>query len=430
MPSWVDQIVKQHEKYESPLAFWRWAAIAAISATVKDNIWIDRGIYKLYPNIYVMFHAESGLKKGPPVSMANQLVKAVNNTRIISGRSSIQGILKELGTAYTAPGTPAPIMKSVAFICSSELSSSIVDDPVATKILTDLYDRQYRIGEWKSLLKMEMFELKDPTVTMLTASNEAMSEDFLTNSAVKGGYVARTFFIYESKRNRINSLQLPPKTTINYQTDADYLKELAKLSGGFKPTASWEQSDEFKYEFKDPYTKEVGYYNEAGIIYEQWYHSFVNQIDEYEIKDPTGTLNRFGDSVYKIALLLSLAERPQLEIIPEAMNDAIVICEKLIGNVRQATASKTGTTTDESDVKRKWTIIQELMNTPEHVISRTDFMKKYWAHGNWEQWDQCLISLEHTGMLNIESNGNQVYIKMPETQYLELKEFYEGRNKK
>jgi hypothetical protein len=98
--NWIDQIVHQHEEFESPLSFWRWAAIAAISATVKDSIWLDRGIYKLYPNIFVMFHAESGLKKGPPVSMASRLVSTVNNTRIISGRSSIQGILKELGTAY------------------------------------------------------------------------------------------------------------------------------------------------------------------------------------------------------------------------------------------------------------------------------------------------------------------------------------------
>ena len=424
MSSWIDQIVKQHERFESPLAFWRWAAIASISATVKDNIWIDRGIYKLYPNIYVMFHAESGLKKGPPVSMANHLVKAVNNTKIISGRSSIQGILKELGTAYTTPGKP-PLMKSVAFICSSELSSSIVEDPVATKILTDLYDRQYRIGEWKSLLKMETFELRDPTVTMLTATNEAMSDDFLTNAAVRGGYVARTFIIYENKRNRVNSLQLPPKNPINYEQDANYLKELAKLSGSFKPTASWEESDEFKYKFVDPYTSETGYYNETGIIYEEWYHKFVKDIDEQQIRDPTGTLNRFGDSVYKVALLLSIAERPILELLPESMYEAISICEKLVGNVRQATANKTGG--DETNAQRKLTLIRELMKREGHAITRVQLNKKYWYAGNLEEWDNCALSLEGAGILKIESVANQIIYRMPETQYQELKEFYEGR---
>src|SRR5688572_29014359 len=124
-----------------------------------------------------MLHAESGLKKGPPVSMAGRLVSTINNTKVIQGRSSIQGILEELGTAQTVPGGKIT-SQSTAFICSSELSSSIVDDPVAAKILTDLYDRQYRFGDWASLLKMENFKLNNPTITMLTATNEAMSEDF------------------------------------------------------------------------------------------------------------------------------------------------------------------------------------------------------------------------------------------------------------
>jgi hypothetical protein len=213
--NWLNLISEQHAELESPKSFWYWSAIAAISAVVKDQVWMDRQIYSLYPNIYVMLHAESGLKKGPPISMARQLVKPVNNTRIISGRSSIQGILKELGTAYTLPGGKVQ-SKSVAFICSSELSSSIVDDKVATKILTDLYDRQYNVGEWRSLLKMETFNLKDPTITMLTATNEAMSEDFFTRSAIQGGYFARTFIVYEKESAISNSLIYPLVNPPNY----------------------------------------------------------------------------------------------------------------------------------------------------------------------------------------------------------------------
>src|SRR5690348_8103276 len=120
--NWLDEIVAQHAELESPQSFWRWSALAALSAVVKDRIWMDRQIYKLYPNIYVMLHAESGMKKGPPISMAKQLVSPLKVTKIISGRSSIQGILKELGTAHTQPGGKVQTA-SVAFICSSELSS-------------------------------------------------------------------------------------------------------------------------------------------------------------------------------------------------------------------------------------------------------------------------------------------------------------------
>src|SRR5262245_31411819 len=234
--TWLDQLLNQHNELESPTSFWLWGGLASISAVVKDNVWLDRQIYNLYPNIYVMLHAESGLKKGPAIAAAKQLVRGVGGTRIISGRSSIQGILKELGTAQTQPGGKV-ISKSTAFICSSELTSSLVEDKVATDILTDLYDRQYNIGEWRSLLKMESFNLKDPTITMLTATNEAHSTDFFGRKDIHGGYFARTFIIAEHKRNRTNSLLIPLINPPKYADLTNYLKDIAKLTGPFQPLA-------------------------------------------------------------------------------------------------------------------------------------------------------------------------------------------------
>ena len=196
--SWLDDLVNQHKELESPTPFWYWAGLCTISAVVKDNLYLDRFAYKLYPNIYVMLHADSGLKKGPPVGLAKRLVKAVNNTKIISGRSSIQGILKELGTAETQPGGKI-LHKSVGFIVASEFSSSLVSDPAAMTILTDLYDRQYNEGEYKSLLKMDTFSLKDPTISLLVATNEAHFEDFIAAKDMKGGFIGRMFIIAEDK---------------------------------------------------------------------------------------------------------------------------------------------------------------------------------------------------------------------------------------
>src|SRR5437773_9702104 len=103
--SWLTELLHSTEELESPQPFWMWSGLATIAAVVKDNVFLNRGkAYKLYPSIYVMLLARSGLRKGPPINLAKRLVKGVDNTRIISGRSSIQAILKEMGTAYTLPG--------------------------------------------------------------------------------------------------------------------------------------------------------------------------------------------------------------------------------------------------------------------------------------------------------------------------------------
>lgn len=426
--NWVEDVVEQHKEFESPLSFWRWAAIAAMSAVLKDNVWMDRGsLYNLYPNIYVMFHASSGLKKGPPVAMASRIAKEAG-AKVIKGRSSIQAILKEMGTnnSYTIPGGKVVREKSTAFICSSELTSSIVEDKVATDILVDLYDRQYNVDIWRSLLKMETFDLRDPTISMLTATNEGHSENFFSRKDITGGYYARTFIVHEKVRNRINSLLIAPERPVDYKITAEYLKVLSKLRGQFKGLASRVKDDVYKYEWKNPETNIINYYNESGIIYEPWYQKFSEAI--VEIQDPTGTLNRFGDSVLKVAMLLSLARYPDLNFDPEAMNEAIALCEKLIGDMRTVTL-KSVKTDDATNAVRKAIIIQELMERDNHSITRKQLLKKYWVQGNANEWDDCVTSFEQAGLVKLETIGPNVIIKMSDVDYEQMKRFLQGRLK-
>lgn len=422
MTNWLDEFVNQHSELESPISFWRWSALAAISAVVKDQIWLNRYIYNLYPNIYVMLHAESGLKKGPPISAAKQLVNAVGNTRVITGRSSIQGILKDLGTAKTEPGGKV-IGGSTAFICSSELSSSIVGDPVATTILTDLYDRQYNVGEWRSLLKQETFNLKNPTITMLTATNEAMGEGFFEAKDIQGGYFARTFVILENKRNRINSLAYPLTNPPDYKQAGEYLKKLAELKGPFQDLAGLERNEIFNYA-KEKHGRMI-FFSEAGLLYDDWYESFLSQVDEQEVKDETGTLNRFGDSVLKVAMLLSLAKNPELVITGEAMYEAIGLCEKLVGNIRKTTMGKKGIS---QSSQLKTMVINEFLTRENHQISRDLLMKKMWMHySDEEEFNQLMSSFDSAGMIKTVKLGEKFVYEMPETVVMEFKRYLAGK---
>jgi hypothetical protein len=317
-------------------------------------------------------------------------------------------------------------MKSVAFICSSELTSSIVEDKVATDILTDLYDRQYNIGEWRSLLKMETFNLKDPTITMLTATNEAHSDDFFAKKDIHGGYFARTFIIAESKRNRANSLLVPLTNPPNYTEAAEYLKDLARLQGPFRPLGSKEKKEEWMYEHKDRETGEVNYFSEAGIAYQQWYDKFMEEITVFDIKDDTGTLNRFGDSVLKVAMLLSLARSRELIIDTESMHEAIERCEGLIGNVRRMTHGKRG----HSEARLiKWLIIRELFDRESHQVSRQLLLKKMWSHFNGVlEFDDIMRSFDEAGTIRTQLIGNQIIYIMPEREVEEYKRLFAGKN--
>lgn len=402
--TWLDLVVEQHKEYETPLEFWYWAALASISAVVKDNVYLPRaGLYDSYPNIYVILHADSGLKKGPPISMAAQLVKEINNTHVIAGRSSIQGIMKLISEAKSDPKSPSGIKHDpTCFICASELSSSLVEDKASLDILTDIYDRSYRHADYESILKMEFFSLKKPNFVILGGINDAHSEVFFSKKDVNGGFIARTFIVHENKRNTVNALIDKPSIVPNYKALATYLREVSKLRGGFE---------------------ELSTSSPVGKLYSDWYHEFVKQVELSGLKDATGTLNRHSESVMKVAMLISLSQKPELTISLSAMEQAIDRCSKLIGNVRRTTlgAGKS------SFAEHKKLLILELLDRSNHTITREQLNNKYYMHASHEEWDKICEQLEIAGAIRAEITGNVITYVMREEQVDVLKKYFRGK---
>lgn len=402
MPNWIEEVLEQHKELEAPLTFYYWAGLAAISAILKDNVWLDQQLYNVYPNIYVMLHAKSGLKKGPPINMANKIVATVNNTRIIRGRSSIQGILKKLGTAYTLPGGIV-MNKANAFISSSELSSSMVEDKAYTDILTDLYDRNYNEGDYESLLKSESFKLRDTTITILGGTNEAHNEELFGKKDIQGGYFARTFIVYADKKNKVNSLVRRLENPPDYKHLSEYMKEVSKLKGQF--------------------TNLDG--TKAGEFYHDWYNKF--SASTVDLADETGQLNRFGDSVLKVAMLLSVSRTLEMTIPLAAMEEAVTQCEKLIGHTRRVTMGKKGRS---SYANQKVMIIEKLLERDNHMITRAQLMMDMHYHLNANELDEIMRGFDESGLIKLETHGAVIVYVMHESQVNKLKEWMAGKNER
>jgi hypothetical protein len=340
------------------------------------------------------------MKKGPPINMARMLVEKVNNTRIINGRSSIQGILKKLGTAETRKGGIV-IDTSCGFINSSELASSLVEDKAALTILTDLFDRQYRAGSWESLLKMESFLLKDPIVSILGGINEAHAHQLFSAKDVQGGFFARSFFIHETEAQTVNSLMFAPKIVPNYDELGKYLITISTLKG------------------------EMTLDHDDRLFFKSWYEDFKQDIKTQRIVDPTGALNRYDDSIWKAAMLITLARSGQLHIRREFLDEAMTVCARLIGNVRRVTMGNDGT--ENGLTIQKKIAIMELIERSNHTISRQQLHKKFFMHAGLNEWNEIMAQLEIAGILSIETHGNVIIYKMNEEQIKGWQDHFAGR---
>jgi hypothetical protein len=161
-------------------------------------------------------------------------------------------------------------------------------------------------------------------------------------------------------------------------------------------------------------------------MYEDWYYKFYRTIKENRVKDETGTIQRIGDSILKIAMLISLSEDTSLVINEEHMSEAIEVGEKLIGNIRKTTMNKKKT---DDTAQIKAIIIKELMTREGNTITRTMLLKKNIMGLNADEMDLIMLSFHDAGMILTKSINNQIIYEMPQVQVEEMKRYLEGASK-
>jgi len=393
----IKLVLERTAAAETPQSFFYWATLCSISAVVKRNVWINKKIYKLYPNLYVLLIAKSGLRKGAATSFARNIVEKCNVTRVIYGRSSIQSIIKELSDQRTFPN--GYVLNSASgFLVSGELASSLISDPQAQAILTDLYDSNYH-ADWTNSLKRDGKEkLRDIYITFFSATNPTLLDEFLDESSIQGGFIARTLLIKEDKKSKLNALidddEMEGIQEFDDEEIVGELKSIARLKGQFK--------------FED----------EAKAIYKKWYGAFNEKLERGEIRDNTGTSDRLHDHILKISMLLSMAAGSDMIIKAENMDEAIKVCT---GDAVRV-AEGIGVSKGKSDMAGKTKIfLDELLTINDYKLSREDMLKRRYQDFDSYELDRIVETLSQSKVVDIKrGHSNELYYVLNERWLQEI----------
>lgn len=385
MLDWLDRTVQTFSEYESPKRFYYWSLLSAVSAIIKDKVYFDRHLYKLYPNIYVLLYGPSAIKKGPPIATAKDIVSRINNTRVINGRATVEAIIKELGTTQTRPNKVI-INDSAGFIVSSELSSAIIGNTNSLDILTDLHDRIYNDGEWTYRLKnSEPITLKNPTVTWLAGTNEALFREFVPEKNLRGGLIGRTFIISEHKENTLNALMRPPTIAVDKSLIAEGIRHVTGLCGQFQ------MADEVREAF------------------ESWYITFRTSVSP-KLDDDTGTVGRVDDNILKLAMLISTARRADLHITVDDIHEAMVEVLQLISPAKKVT--QTVKQNEISLSEKRDTILKYLVNKVDHKETRVNLLQRFTIKMDHEDLDRIIQFLESAKIISTSNAGGSITYRL------------------
>ncbi len=381
--SFVSDYLEHTKDYESPTSFWTWSAYSSIAAVIRDSVYRRQGDITTYPNIYVLFLAQSGARKGAPINLAQSLIQKVNNTKIISGRTSIQAVIDELAHTETNNKTGKLIKGGSAILIAGELAAGIVGDPAAISILTDIYDLK---TDFKHHLRSTgRFKIDRIVFNMLSASNADLLKEVYTQSAVSGGLLARTFVIVPNEFRPPNSLlgEIDIEAVgRSFEGLYEKLRKISELAG------------------------EIHVTEEARQIYNLWYVPYYKSLQGKG--DKSGLLSRLHMGIFKLSIILTLNDM-EMSVRGCHMEQAISECLKLIPNYNTFIMSSGTSTISEAGSM----FFEDILKVSNYTLSRKTFLQQHWANVDSEVFDKLVVTLEGGGLIQTTMGKEVMYQLTP-----------------
>lgn len=390
MASWLDLLSQETDEAETPRSYIYWAGLSAISAVISPNTFLNRGgVYQLRPNLYVLLVGHSGLGKGLPVAIAKKLVTLVQSTRVISGRNSIQAIVKILSEGFTSERKMETFTDARGFLVSGEFATLLLEDPHALTILTDLYDAHYN-ENWKNTLKGSgVEELERPTLTLLGGTSPEHFMAAVPQVNIFGGFIGRTLMVYEQKRHRVNPLSDEnEKKEIDFEGLAMHLHQLSNLKGPFKWT------------------------NPARRFWEEWYVPFRNG----DYADKTGLVHRMPDHCLKVAMCIAVSKKAELVIEEEDIREAIEACLLLGINTKRVVQGIGDSPFAKSTVLAMRTIYQ----APDREMTKRRLLMLNYGSFDTYDLDRIIKTLEDGGMVTVRTDQRDTWYKLTQAALDEI----------
>jgi hypothetical protein len=387
--TFVDAYIKHTSIYESPISFWKWSSYATIAAILKDKCFLRQGDSFLFANMYVLFLAESsGHRKGRPVELSESMVNKINNTKVISGRASVQAILDELARSETNEKTGKVVKSSSAIFYAPELSAGIVNDPEALGILTDIYD--YKMNPYKQRLRTgPCFNLERIVFSMLMASNEDMIKSFWDTKAIKGGMLARTVLVIPNEFRKSNSLMRVSgdERKTSMEGVIDKLREISLLRGEF--------------EINDDALKE----------YEDWYNPF--RLSYEKKKESSGIVGRIHTTVIKLAMILAANDLKLIICkchIEQAINELLGMIQNY--NIFTMNCGKT------EAAQAGGIVLTDLLTAYDKGVMwvpRKNLLRDHWQSFDNDILDKIMVTLETAGMIRLNQTHDGILIGLTDS---------------
>lgn len=299
-PDFIETYLELTQGHEGTPRCHLWSIISVLAASLERKVWIDRGYYTLFPNLYVFIIGKSGLiKKSTTTGIAVDLFRSLPSIKMMSERLTAASLINQmtLSGKKFQNSEGHSILQSPLFCYASELSVFMAEvQGTITELLTTFYDCSPHDSTkpWVYDTKTTgVTKIYGPCLNMLGASTKAWLKKCIPASEMEGGFSSRIVFVVENRAPEkfVAWPELSEKNRQKKEMLSEDLCMIHSLVGKMSVT------------------------EKARDLFTKWYEFHMTHAVP-ECVDPrmSGYLGRKGDLLLKLSMVRAVSLRDDLEI--------------------------------------------------------------------------------------------------------------------
>ena len=312
-----DYIDTFSEITDTPKAFLFWGVMVTVATVLGKNAYVKWETRKLYPNIWCVFLAPSGFRKGTGVDIPTRLLRKVNQNLLLPQVGSEEGLTKALAKETEGQDVGFVRWQEFSRILKGWLNKQSWQ--ANQEFWIDLWDNK---GTKKKLSGGE-FNIPETSISFLSACTPKTFSTFFKPPDLEGGFFGRVYLITCSQKKHYFPIPLP----LEDGAFSPLVKQLHEIEESFK-------EDEFFYsEFEDAFSrwgKETQKNHQQGYL-----DSFYSRIETH---------------CMKLAMIYEAATTGKVHITKESFVYAVNAIEFLIASAYPLVSEEIGLSEEEKKV--------------------------------------------------------------------------------
>ena len=205
--NWLQSYMDLTEASEAPTTFHFFAAVFAIAGALRRRVWFDQGLFKWFPNFYIIFVARPGIAtKSTALGQAENLLREVPGIKFGPASTTWQALIQLVansGEEHEINGKPM-LMSCLSF-AASELGNLIdFRNRDLIDAMVDLWDG--KTGAWEKASKMYGIEtINNPWINLIAGVTPSWLSANVPETAVGGGFTSRCIFVYGNEKRHLSA---------------------------------------------------------------------------------------------------------------------------------------------------------------------------------------------------------------------------------